>query len=105
MNYQTHNSRDISAQGTWLQGHIDVEFDQLVSRFGAPLDGDCYKTDAEWIIEFSDGTIAAIYNWKNGRSYLGHDGPSVGSINHWNIGGTSKRAVDLIHQVIFGNSN
>lgn len=86
--------------GTHLQGYIYEDYDRLVEAFGEPSEGDGYKVDAEWIIEFDDGTVATIYNWKNGRNYCGGDGLDVEAITDWHIGGRSKRAVELVQAVL-----
>jgi hypothetical protein len=65
--------------------------------FGKPHDFfDDFKCDAEWYVEFDDGTVATIYNWKNGRNYLGDDAPPVEAITSWNIGGNTYKAADKV---------
>jgi len=68
MQYRTHNdTKNIDVTGTSLRGTIDCSFDQLVKAFGMPMfdtSGD-EKVKAEWHIEFDDGTIATIYDWKS----------------------------------------
>jgi len=79
-----------------LQGYLYADYDDLVKLLGEPhSEGDGYKTDAEWCIEFSDGTVATIYNWKNGRNYTGAD-VSLNSIKTWNVGGRNDRAHRLV---------
>jgi len=61
-----------------------------VDVFGEPMkDGfDNYKSDAQWLVKFDDGTVATIYNWKNGINYCGSEhGIPTQSITNWNIGG------------------
>lgn len=71
-----------------MLGDVETTFQRLVEIFGEPLnDGDGYKTDAEWVIEFEDGKIATIYNYKSGRNYLGDDGQDTKDITDWHIGG------------------
>lgn len=83
--------------GTSLQGHITATYDELVELFGKPHDFfDDFKCDAEWYVEFDDGTVATIYNWKNGRNYNGPDAPAVEAITAWNIGGITHKAADRI---------
>lgn len=86
--------RGCNASGTHLQGYINTDYATLVGCFGEP-DGnfDDYKSDANWDITFADGTVACIYNWKNGRNYCGDAGEEVEYITDWNIGGLSKAAV------------
>ena len=82
--------------GTFLQGYIKASYEQLVKTFGEPHDpnGDNYKTDVEWAFEFADGTIATLYNWKNGHNYLGEaEGLELDDIYEWNVGGNSDKAV------------
>jgi len=82
--------------GTFLRGYIKATYDQLVKTFGEPHDpdGDNYKTDVEWAFEFADGTIATLYNWKNGKNYLGEaEGLELDDIYEWNVGGNSDKAV------------
>ena len=82
--------------GTFLQGYIKATYEQLVKTFGEPHDpdGDNYKTDVEWAFEFADGTIATLYNWKNGKNYLGEaEGLELNDIYEWHVGGNSDKAV------------
>ena len=82
--------------GTFLRGYIKASYDQLVKVFGEPHDpdGDNYNTDVEWAFEFADGTIATLYNWKNGKNYLGEaEGLELNDIYEWNVGGNSDKAV------------
>ena len=81
--------------GTFLQGYIKASYEQLVKTFGEPHDpdGDNYKTDVEWAFEFADGTVATLYNWKNGKNYLGAEGLELNDIYEWHVGGFSEKAV------------
>jgi len=70
-------TKAIEANGTHLQGNVGATYQELVEVFGEPIrydsDGTTHmnnKTDAEWRISFEDGTIATIYNYKNGLNYL-----------------------------------
>lgn len=100
MNFTTHNQKHLDPTGTCLQGYIDVSYDDLVTKFGAPFAGDGYKTDAEWIIEFDTGFIATIYNYKDGVNYMGNDGLPVTQIRDWHVGGESKTVVGLVQQIL-----
>ena len=81
--------------GTFLQGYIKATYEQLLKTFGEPHDpnGDTYKTDVEWAFEFADGTVATLYNWKNGKNYLGAEGLELNDIYEWHVGGFSEKAV------------
>jgi hypothetical protein len=100
MRYITHNDINISSDSTHYQGKVDVSYGLLCILFGQPFSGDAYKVDAEWVIEFEDGTIATIYNYKNGINYLGVDGTPTTQISSWHIGGFVVRAAELIHQLV-----
>ena len=86
MFFKTHNSADISIDGTHLQGYVTSDYSNIVRVFGEPFNGDGYKVDAEWGILFDDGLVATIYNWKNGKNYCGSDGKRVRDIDEWHIG-------------------
>jgi hypothetical protein len=81
--------RDPNAGG-WLQGHVYVDYSELVSAFGNP----CYlgsgdgKVQAEWTLKIN-GTMVTIYDYKE-------YGKPVQSIREWHIGGTSKDAVEMV---------
>lgn len=93
---------NIAPTGTVGYGDLAASFAEIEAKLGSPGSSfDNYKTDAEWVIEYSDGSIATIYNWKNGKNYLGDLGLSVCDITDWRIGGTKEEVVrwvsDLIH--------
>jgi hypothetical protein len=103
MKFVTHNQSNIDVNGTHFQGYIDAEYSVLKKIFGKPTSSDGYKTDAEWEILFEDGTVATIYNWKNGKNYLGREGTPKTKITHWNVGGNSKVVVEKIQEVLKSN--
>lgn len=94
MNFTTHNTAEIDINGTCLQGEITATYAELVSLFGKPHKGDGNKVDAEWDVRFEDGSIATIYNWKNGRNYCEDKGTPTEQITEWHVGGEHKRCVD-----------
>jgi len=101
MTYTTHNQENrIATIGTSLQGYVSVNYATLRELFGKPLDGDGYKVDAEWIIQFDDGTVATIYNYKDGKNYNGEDGTETTEITEWHIGGNNPRSVYLVKELI-----
>lgn len=73
------------ASGTSLQGEIIVTYRQLVAVLGLPAEGDGYKTDAEWVIEFDDGVCITVYNWKNGPCCVPF--VNIEDITVWHVGG------------------
>lgn len=86
--------------GSHLVGNIRTTYKRLIETFGLPHGSDGYKTDAEWSIEFEDGTIATIYNWKDGKNYLGAHGASLNDIEEWHIGGFNHDAVERVYDSV-----
>lgn len=90
--YITHNDSDtISTEGTFRQDRMVTGFAELVTLFGAPIPSEYLddNVDAAWDIEFSDGTIATVYNWQNGPK---NENVALNSIVNWNIGGYERIA-------------
>lgn len=108
MKFITHNQDDLlTSEGTFGQGQITATYTQLVSTFGEPLkDGfDDYKSDAEWLVQYEDGTVATIYNWKNGINYCGsEEGTPTQDITDWHIGGKSEKAYLHTIHTLFGSA-
>jgi len=100
MKYTTHNTHDINGNRSNFKGQITCPFSLLITLFGQPEDGDDSKMDAHWSIEFEDGVIATIYNWKNGINYCGRYATSVEDITKWNIGGFDIAAVDHVKNIL-----
>ena len=100
MKFVTHNQSNINISGTHLQGYINVEYSTLKKLFGKPTAGDSYKTDAEWEIQFEDGSVATIYNWKNGKNYCGKEGIPKTKITKWNIGGNDVSVVQKLESIL-----
>lgn len=86
------NIREMVSNGSCYQGDINTTFDHISSVFGRPsiIDGD--KMTVEWIIQFKDGTVATIYDWKTNYTPLEH--------YDWHIGGFSSKSVELITKTL-----
>ena len=95
--YVTHNTKHIEWNNTSLQGEIKVTYKELCKLFGNPsiIHGAGSKIDAHWAIDFG-GTVATIYNWKNGPNYCGAGGTPVDLITEWHVGGHNKQALDQV---------
>lgn len=94
LQFVTHNNAtEIETGGSCLQGHVTASFSELKAVFGEPHESDEYKSDAGWDLRFGDGTIATIYNWKDGPNYNGKDGTPVEQITDWHVGGFDQKAV------------
>lgn len=102
MKYQTHNETEVNTNMSHLQGYITADYEELVDAFGPPMryGFDDYKVDAEWHISFADGSVASIYNWKNGRNYMGTQGMDVQDIREWHVGGFSKITLFRVAEVL-----
>jgi hypothetical protein len=83
-------TKDAIVNGTSLQGHITTTYAELVEKFGEPncFGGD--KITVEWALEFGDGTVATIYDWKYGETPM-HK-------TEWNIGGKNSDAVFRVYE-------
>jgi len=98
MKFKTLKSDDAghAANGTHLEGYVSSYYHQLVKVFGEPTyssGGD--KTTVEWIIEFEDGEVATIYDWKCYETPLGEYA--------WHIGGFNNSVVERIQFIVFKN--
>ena len=90
-----------AVNGTSLKGYIGCDYATLVEVFGKEhSDGDGYKVDAEWCLQFSNGVVATIYNYKDGVNYCGEDGLLVEDITDWHIGGKSRLAEQTVDEYI-----
>ena len=100
LSFTTHNDTDIETMGTSLQGVVRTTYRDLVEIFGKDTCIDTYKTDAEWELIFSDNQVATIYNYKDGRNYLGEDGLDKKDIIDWHVGGKSKDVYYRIEEIL-----
>lgn len=96
MKIKHSDTADVNA--TSLQGYIDASYADLRTAFGTPNKGDGYKVDAEWCLTFPCGTVATIYNYKDGKNYNGPSGTPKTKIRDWHIGGRGESAVRLVVQ-------
>ena len=84
-------TNDALVNGTSLKGHIVTTYAELVEKFGEPERGGD-KTTVEWALEFEDGTVATIYDWKYYETPM-HK-------TEWNIGGKNSDAVYRVYEVM-----
>lgn len=78
-----------AVNGTCLQGYVETTYDELVNVFGNPTELQGDKVTVEWIIQFSDGTVASIYDWKLQKTPM--------EVYKWHIGGRSQDAVTRVN--------
>lgn len=79
--------------GTSLQGYVSTTYDHLVSLFGQGI-GPGDKTTAEWVLEFNDGSVATIYDWKEYSTPMGR--------YDWHVGGNSRLVVAMVQEALDG---
>lgn len=101
MKYSTHNDQSINTQDLRQQGIIHISYDKLVVILGEPNSGSGEEVDVAWDIEFDDGQVASIHNWKNGANYLAEKGLAPIDIFDWHIDGKSSEVVDMV-KIILG---
>jgi hypothetical protein len=82
----------IMTNGTCLQGYVRTTFDKIIHAFGAPNIGSSDKTNSEWALRFSDGTVATIYDYKEPHTPVKE--------YDWQIGGHDNRAVQRVCAVL-----
>lgn len=86
--------------GTSFKGYVLATYQDLLTTFGEPTkDVDNYKTDAVWIIQTPHG-IATVYNYKDGKAYLGESGLNVEQICEWHVGGKTAESYSWIKKQI-----
>ena len=92
--------------GTHFFGSIKgVSYEELTELFGTPIareylpwsdETDNKDTRYQWLIEFEDGLLATIYDWKVDYSKVSvHDQQMV-----WHIGGHDSRVMDRIYKIV-----
>lgn len=98
------NELDKKRTGTSFMGYLYGRYDQLVSTFGEPRkrDHSDNKIDVEWILGTPHG-VATIYNYKDGKAYLGETGLSPEEIYEWHVGGKKIQAYDWVKNRLHKN--
>ncbi len=87
--------------GTSFKGYVYATHEQLVNCFGKPTtNGDNYKVDVEWIVDTQHG-VATIYNYKDGKSYIGEAGLETHKICEWHVGSKNNESYDWIKTQLF----
>ena len=86
--------------GTSFSGYIDISYAELVEQLGNGIGGsDDNKVEAQWVIQFGNGQIATIYNYKDGRNYMGLDGKDKEDIRDWHIGGRGQAVLKSVSEL------
>jgi hypothetical protein len=87
------NKDSIAANGTSLMGYFVATYNEVVAKFGEPIDvnSDGDKVTVEWIVVFEDDTVATIYDWKSDSPRYTPD-----ECYEWHIGGHKTKAAEYI---------
>lgn len=82
------------ASGTCLIGYVTTDHQTLCEKLGEPLTG-CSgdgKVTCEWIVEFEDGSVGTIYDWKTKATPI--------KTYNWHVGGKGINVLDKIGQFL-----
>ena len=78
-------------------GYFNAPFSYVRAILGEPIyktgyEGHDYKSDVVWqiIIKSNPIEIIRVYNYKNGKNYLGDEGKEVEQITYWKIGSNNR---------------
>lgn len=74
--------------GTCLVGYLEMGYDDLVKALREPDEGDGEKVQVQWRIQFDDGLVCAIYDWKE------YDTPPT-KVTDWHVGGDPQSAREI----------
>jgi len=103
MDFFTSQQQPIETAGSHGIGVIEASYNMIKTAFGDPCGSDDYKVQVEWAIQFEDGTIATIYDWKQGDLYNGEgNGTHFSKVEEWHIGGFSDKAELRVLEVLTG---
>lgn len=84
---------------TGLIGYLEATYEEICREIGEPWrDGERGdKIDAEWAVmaQGMPDTVLTIYNYKDGKNYLGDQGHEVERIIQWHLGGRGKAAMEI----------
>jgi hypothetical protein len=85
--------RNVSTNGTSLQGYVWTTYDKLVELLGEPNAGPSGdgKVNCEWLLDI-DGTVCTIYDWK--LSSIPKD------LYCWHIGGKDETVLDKVEEAL-----
>ena len=95
----TKTQADNNFKSSWLQGYINISYQELITKLGDPTytikDSGDYKCQYQWIVVI-DKVQSTIYDWKN------YDIDITKGIIDFHIGGDCKQAFDNI-KALFPN--
>ena len=77
-----------------------LTYTRLCELFGTPMSGRDDKSSCNWVLEFEDGLIATIYDYKSSKNYLGEDGLWVSEMKEWHIGGHDEVVFNRVQKIL-----
>jgi hypothetical protein len=81
--------------GGHLVGYVETTYAKLVECFGPPPpSGPERKITAMWQIAFEDGTVASVYDWKEGKTPI--------QAYDWSVSGENNEAVLRVAEALGG---
>ena len=88
-------------EGSCRNGTLVCSYVDIVSQLGDPnIVDDETKVDASWGVKHKDGRELYVWNYKNGKNYLGAEGLEVEDIEEWSCGGSESLANDIFGKAI-----
>jgi hypothetical protein len=85
---------------THLVGYVTATRSELEAVFGAPTtdvgDDTGDKVTTEWMLKFSDGTVATVYDWKRYEE----GAPRMNLRYDWHVGGRDGDAALMVNEYL-----
>ena len=75
-------------------GTLEASYDEIIEELGEPCFGESpdNKIRAEWVLQFENGMVATIYDYKE------YDIP-LEEVTSWSIGGHKAEVADLVTEL------
>jgi hypothetical protein len=79
---------------------VNARYPRIVQVFGQPTNnGYDDTTDAKWSIKSPHGTVL-LYNYKNGKAYVGINGTPTEDITYWQIRAETLVAAEWVQDAL-----
>ena len=101
MEYSVFPSPSKTMIGNEKLGVITCSYEKLVQLFQRPFaDPENTETDCEWQLLLENMHPIRIYNYKDGKKYLGDDGMSVKEITTWHVSGHYEDDLNVLKNIV-----
>ena len=107
---QIHENGSSKANGTSLIDYLNITYNELVDLFGQPQGPSSdNKVSCEWHVSLQEAhtdwtspedAFVTIYNYKDGKNYLGPDGLNIDQITSWHVGGKARVNFYMLEEYI-----